>query len=114
MSTRRSARLRAQPTQEPLLAPDPTAEENPKKRSKQKVPATKRDKESTSKRKKNEVASSESDVQPPVKARKKETGASVTKSSKSFTHRPATMTSDALLSLPAEVLNMILKNVSWD
>lgn len=113
MSTRRSARLRAQPTQEPLLAPDSPAEEEPKKRSKQKVPATKRDNEPTSKRKMNEVVSSDSVVQPPAKARKKDTGAGVTKTSKSFTHRPAITTSDALSSLPAEVLNMVLKNVSW-
>lgn len=113
MSTRRSARLRAQPTQEPLLVPDSPAEEEPKKRSKQKVPATKRDKESISKRKKNEAVSSESDAQPPAKARKKDTGAGVTKANKSFTHRPAITTSDALSSLPAEVLNMVLRSVSW-
>lgn len=112
MSTRRSARLRAQPTQEPVLAPDPTAKEEPKKRTKQKVPATKSDKEPASKRKKNGHASSESGVQPAAKARKKETGAGVTETSKSITQRPATTTSDTLLSLPGEVLNMILKNVS--
>jgi hypothetical protein len=111
MSTRRSARLRAQPAQEPMLAPDPTAEDEPKKGTKQKAPATKSDKEPASKRKKNGDASSES-VQPAAKSRKKETGAGVTKNTKSITHRTATTTPDTLLSLPAEVLNMILKNVS--
>lgn len=114
MSTRRSARLRVQLTQEPMLVPDATAEEEPKKRTKRRVLATKNDEEPASKRKKNEVVSSDSSVQPPAKVRKKDTGADVTKTSKSFTHRPAITTSDALLSLPAEVLNMILKNVSWD
>jgi hypothetical protein len=94
-----------------VLAPDPTDEEEPKKRTKQKVPATKTEKVAGSKRKKNGDASSDSDVQPAAKARKKETAAGVTKSSKSITHRPATKTPDTLLSLPGEVLNMILKKV---
>ncbi|CAJ0551309.1 Ff.00g112390.m01.CDS01 [Fusarium sp. VM40] len=111
MSTRRSARLRVQLTQEPMLVPDATADEGPKKRTKRRVLATKNDKEPASKRKKNEVVSSESGVQPPAKARKKDIGAGVTKTSKSTTCRPANTTSDALSSLPAEVLNMILKNV---
>jgi hypothetical protein len=95
-----------------VIAPEPTVKDKPQKRIKQRVSATKTDKQPASKRKKNGDASSESGIQPAAKARKKETGAGVAKTTKSITHRPATTTSDTLSSLPGEVLNMILKSVS--
>ncbi|KAM0226694.1 hypothetical protein ACHAP5_012338 [Fusarium lateritium] len=111
MSTRRSARLRAQPTQEPVAAPELPVKEAPKTTARHKVPVTKSDNKEVSKRKNRHDEPSESGAQPAAKAQKVKTGAGARKASKSIAHRPVTTTSDSLLSLPGEILNMILKNV---
>ncbi|KAM0219276.1 hypothetical protein ACHAQD_006492 [Fusarium lateritium] len=111
MSTRRSARIRAQPTQEPVEAPELPVKAAPKTTARHKVPVTKSDNKAVSKRKNRNEECSESGAQPAAKAQKVKAGTGVGKASKSIAPRPVTTTLDSLLSLPGEILNMILKNV---
>ncbi|KAM0354393.1 hypothetical protein ACHAPU_001437 [Fusarium lateritium] len=109
MSTRRSARLRDQPTQA-VAAPDLPAEE-PKKTTKRKAPASKTDDEPVAKSRKKKEAVPKNEPKPAVKTPKAKAGAGVKNTTKIAAQPTAGAPSDALSSLPREILDMILESI---
>ncbi|KAF5002480.1 hypothetical protein FGRMN_305 [Fusarium graminum] len=109
MSTRRSARLRDQPTQA-VTAPDLPAEE-PKNTTKRKASATKTDDEPVAKSRKKTEAAPKPDPKPAAKTQKAKAGAGVNKTTKVAAQTTAGATSLALSSLPQEILDMILESI---
>ncbi|KAF5664461.1 hypothetical protein FHETE_7052 [Fusarium heterosporum] len=109
MSTRRSARLRDQPTQA-VAAPDLPAEE-PRKTTKRKAPATKTDDETVAKSRKKIEAAPKPDPKPAVKTQKARVGAGAKKTTTVAAQATAGATSLALSSLPQEILDMIFESI---